>query len=361
MKTTTTLVSVFAVFAIAGMTVLSGCGVGEASVSDDDAVQAAVPVPVEIALVHRADIYATYQATAAISSDADAPVVARVGGELVKLLVEEGDSVTAGQVLARLDGRRLRLEMLAAKANLAKATRDYERNADLNERGLISASMYEGLKYDLAALEATYKLAQLNYDYSNIRATIAGVVSSREIKPGQTVNVDEVAFRITDPSELVAYLQIPQSQLTKFEAGQIATVQVASMPGIEYPASIVRISPTIDTRNGTFRATAVIQNSKGELAPGMFGQFTIAYEKHSNVLVVPSAALLDEDEQSTVYVVSDGQVSRRVVEKGIEANGEIEILGGLTENEQVVVIGHSGLRDGSRVLASSALADSFSG
>jgi len=357
MKTIKPLVSVFV---IAGMAALSGCGVGEASVSED-AVQAATPVPVEIARPHRSDIYATYDATAAITSDADAPVVARVAGEVIELLVEEGDRVKAGQVLARLDGRRLRLEMLAAKANLAKTDSEYKRNIDLHERGLISASMYEGLKYDLAALEASYKLAQLNYDYSNIRATIAGVVSSREIKPGQTVNVNGVAFRITDTSELIAYLHIPQSQLPKFGAGQIATVQVASMPDVEFPASIVRISPTIDVRNGTFRATALIQNDKGKLAPGMFGQFTIAYEKHPNALVIPSAALLDEDEQSTVYVVEDGQVVRRVVETGIVANGVVEILGGLAENEQVVVIGHNGLRDGSKVLASNELPDSFSG
>jgi len=358
MKNTIPLVSLFA---IAGMATLSGCGTGTASVADDDAIQAATPVPVEVAHPHRADIYATYEATAAITSDADAPVMARVAGELVELLVEEGDTVEAGQVLARLDGRRLRLEMLAAKANLAKASSEYQRNVDLHDRGLISASMFEGLKYDLTALEATYKLARLNYDYSNIRATIAGVVSTREIKPGQTVNVDDVAFRITDTTELIAYLQIPQSQLPKFAPGQAADLEVASMPGTRFPASIIRISPTIDTRNGTFRATAAIRNEEGQLAPGMFGQFTVAYEKHSNALMVPSIALLDEDEESTVYVVSDGQVVRRVVETGVEANGEVEIINGLTENDEIVVIGHNGLRDGSKVLASNAFPDSFSG
>lgn len=358
MKTTTPLIYAIA---FAAMATLSGCGTGEASVADKDTIQATIPVPVEVAYPHRSDIYATYEATAAIGSDADAPVVARVAGELVELLVEEGDTVKAGQVLARLDGERLRLEMLSAKADLARASREYKRNVDLHKRGLISASMFEGLKYDLAALEATYKLKQLNYDYSNIRATIAGVVSSREIKPGQAVNVDDVAFRITDPKELIAYLQIPQTQLPKFSAGQTALLQVASMPGIEFPATIVRISPTIDTRTGTFRATVMIDNQKGELAPGMFGRFTVAYEKHSNALVVPSTALLDEDEQATVYVVRDDQVVRRLVETGIESDGEIEILGGLGENEQIVVTGHGGLREGSKVLASSVVPDSFSG
>ena len=358
MKMTT---SITTALAVAGMAALTGCGTGEASITGEEATQAAVPVPVEVAQPSREDIFATYEATATITSDADAPVIARVPGEVVELLVEEGDTVKAGQILARLDGERLRLEMLAAKANLVKARKEYERNIDLSERGLISASMFEGLKYDLAALEATYKLKQLNYDYSNIRATISGVVSAREIKPGQNVNVNDVTFRITDTAELIAYLQIPQSQLRKFQAGHTAKLQLASMPGIEFPASIARISPTIDTRSGTFRATALINNDNGDIAPGMFGQFTIAYEKHSNALVIPADALLDEDEQSTVYVVSNGKIVRRAVETGIEADGKIEILDGLTDIEEIVIVGHAGLRDGSKVLASNTLPDSISG
>ncbi len=358
MKPSTT---VLATLALASLVSLSGCETGVASVNDAETIRAATPVPVEVAQPARLDIYATYDATATITSDADAPVIARVAGEVVELLVEEGDVVEAGQVLARLDGERLRLEMLAAKANLEQARKEYKRNIDLHKRGLISTSMFEGLQYDLEALEATFKLKALNYDYSNIRATIAGVVSAREVKPGQNVAVNDVAFRITDTAELVAYLQIPQAQLPKFQAGHSATLTVASMPDTDFPASIARISPTIDTRNGTFRATAVIDNSDHRLAPGMFGRFTISYEMHEAALVIPAAALLDEDDLTSVYVVSDGEVVRRTVETGIETDGKIEILGGLGEDDIVVVVGHSGLRDGSKVLASNNFQDSFSG
>ncbi len=352
---------VISALAIAGLFSLTGCGVGEASVADKAAIEAATPVPVETATPIRSDIYATYEATAAITTDSDAPVIARVAGELVELLVEEGDSVRAGQILARLDGERLKLEMLVARAELVRARKEYQRNIGLNERGLISASMFEGLEYDLAAMEASYKLKQLNYDYSNIRAPISGVVSAREIKPGQNINSGDVAFRITETSELLAYLQIPQKQLPKFQAGHTATVQVASMPDTSFGASIVRISPTIDTRNGTFRATVSIDNNNGELAPGMLGRFNIAYEKHAAALTVPAVALINDDEQSSVYVVSNGEVAKRIVETGIKADGKVEILGGLSEHEQIVVVGHGGLHDGSRVLASTKLPDRFSG
>ncbi len=352
--------TIFAV-CLASASLISGCGVGEASVADTDTISAATPVPVETATPFRSDINATYEASASIASDADAPVTARVAGEIIELIVEEGDRVEAGQVLARLDGKRLRLEMLAAKANLDRAQKEYKRNTDLHERGLVSTALFEGLKFDLASLKATYDLKRLNYDYSNIRATIAGVVSSREIKAGQNLAAGQVAFRITETSELIAYLQIPQAELSKFTAGHEATVQVAAKPHTEFSASIVRISPTIDARNGTFRATAIIDNTNGDLAPGMFGRFTISYEKHANALVIPTNALLDEDEETTVYVVQNDEVVRRPVKIGIEENGRVEILDGLLDDDQVVVVGHSGLRDGSKVLASITDLDRFTG
>jgi len=358
MTTTKLIITSTIVFSAA---FLQACGVGEASNSSTDEIRAAMPVPVEIAYPVREDLYATYHATATIASDIDAPVLTRVQGEVVELLVEEGDRVLHGQALARLDGERLRLDMLAAKANLNKARKEFDRYSDLAERGLVSESMFDGLKYDVAALQATYELKKLNYDYSEIRAPISGVVSSRDIKVGQNISANNVAFRITDTTELVAYLQIPQAELVKFAAGHSAKLRVDSMPDTEFAATIARISPTIDTRNGTFRATAFVDNKDGYLVPGMFARFTVSYEKHEDVLTVPGNAIVEEDDEMTVYVVADGEVTRRIVTTGISANGQVEILSGLAEEEEIVVVGHSGLRDGSKVLASKPALDSLIG
>ncbi|MBT8086440.1 MAG: efflux RND transporter periplasmic adaptor subunit [Gammaproteobacteria bacterium] len=332
----------------------SGCGIGQATVSGIEDIEAATPIPVEVTSPLRANVFATHKVTATIRSDADAPVIAKAEGEVVELLVEEGDYVSEGQVLARLDGERSRLELLAARAELVRARKEYQRNVDLHDRGLVSTSMFEGLEYDLAALEASFQVHKLDYEYRNIRATISGVVAAREIKLGQTLAVNDVTFRITDTTELIAYLHIPQAELHKFKAGQKATLSVAATPDASYSAVISRISPTIDTRNGTFRATATVDSTGGELAPGMFGRFTVAYEEHADALLIPLAALIDEDEQATVYVVSGAEVARRAVTTGIETDGRVEILNGLDEHDTIVVTGHASLRDGSRVLASGA-------
>ncbi len=340
---------------------LSACGIGEAKANDPQEAASATPMPVEISLPSTGDIFATYQSTTTIHADAEAPVVARVSGEVVEILVEEGDCVEEGQLLARLDGERLRLQMIEAKANLEKTRKAYERYVQLHERGLVSASTFEGLKFDMDALQATYELKRLSYNYTHIRAPITGVVSSRDIKLGQHVMAGAAAFKITDTTQLVAYLSISQTELSKISAGDTAKVRVDAMPGVEFSAVIARISPTIDPRNGTFRATASIENLAGELAPGMFGRFNIAYEKHADALLIPAAAVLEEDSETIVYVVNDGSASRRAIEVGIQSDGLVEVLGGLDANEQIVVTGQNGLRDGATVLASQDLQASITG
>jgi len=340
---------------------LAACGVGEAKVADQAEKAAATPLPVEVSAPLTADIFATYQSTTNISADSEAPVLARVSGEVVEILVEEGDTVEEGQVLARLDGERLRLQMIEAKANLEKTRKSYERYIQLHERGLVSASIFEGLKFDLDALNASYELKRLNYSYTKIRAPISGVVSSREIKLGQHLMAGAPAFKITDTTVLVAYLNIPQTELSKISAGDTAMVRVDAIPELAFHATIDRISPTIDPRNGTFRATASIDNENDDLAPGMFGRFKIAYEKHADALLIPAAALIEEDSETVVYVVHDGSASRRAVEIGIRSDGLVEVLDGLDLNDRIVVTGQSGLRDGARVLASNELQASFTG
>ena len=341
-------IALVAIFSVAA----SGCDPIEASVDSVNETVLPAPLPVLVTTPETMDIFAAYKTAAAIAADAEAPILARVAGQVVEILVEEGDEVSKGQILARLDGDRLRLEMLQAQANLEKMSREYDRLTNLHERGLVSATTYDGLKYDRQALRAVYKLKCLNYSYIEIRATISGVVSSRDINVGTNIEIGEIAFTVSDTSRLVSYLNIPQTELSKFSPGHEATVTVDAMPDIHFRATVARISPTIDVRSGTFRATLYINNQDGSLAPGMFARFTIAYEKHSDALVIPVEALVREDTETVVYVVIDGAAVRRTIQAGIQSDGNVEVLNGLDKNDEIVVTGLSGLRDGSRVFAS---------
>ena len=333
----------------------AGCGAGDAESPAADTAQA--PLPVAVVSPHVADLAATYATTSSLEAEQEAVIPARVAGDVVEILVEEGDRVTRGQVLARLDGERARLAMRQARAEFDRLQRERTRIAKLHDRGLVSSASRDDVFAALDASEAAYDRSRLNVEYTLIRATIDGVVSDRPVKIGTALREGETAFVVTNTIDLVAYLDIPQNELHKFKVGQEAALQVASQPETRYPAMIERISPTIDADTGTFRATLNVPNADERLAPGMFANFSIVWETYANALVIPESAALREDADTIVFVVENGEAVRRKVRPGLNAGGLLQIVDGLALEDSIVLTGQARLRDGSRVLARSGPAN----
>jgi len=278
-------------------------------------------------------------------------VVAKVGGEVTALLVEEGETVVAGQVLARLDHERLRLRMEQAKAALNKLKQEYRRNVALHERGLVSEGAFADLRYEMEALDAAYRLARLELDYSDIVAPIDGIVSARSVKVGNTVAAGEVTFRVTNTDALIAYLHVPQRDLAHYGVGMRARLILDAIPDERFEGTVSRISPRIDPVTGTFRVTLAVDGSTGDLRPGMFARVEVVYETRSNALLVPAAAVLAEDEVRSIFVVEDGVARRRSVGLGLSSEDQIEVINGLQGDERVIVVGQNAVSDGTPVAA----------
>ncbi len=328
-----------------------GCGGGKRAESDKSAKQtpADSSVPVEVQTLRRAPMVAVYSGTAPIEAHEEAEVVAKVGGEVRQIYVEEGDSVGSGQVLARLDGDRLRLNLAQTEANLRKLERDYKRQLELSEKGLVAKGTAENAKYDLDALRAAYASAQLELSYTVIKAPIRGVVSARHIKIGNTIKPNDPTFRVTDLDPLLTYVHVPEKEFRKLAPGQTAEVVVDALGGERFTGRISRISPTVDPQTGTFRARVEVPDPQRRLKPGMFARVNIVYERRDNALQVPRAALVDTDGQQSVFIVSGTAAEQRKVATGLTNNGWVEVLQGLQGNEQVVVVGQAGLKTGTTV------------
>jgi len=316
---------------------------------DEESEEEAAAIPVETITPTRNDIDATYSGTAPVEAFADAKVIAKVGGEIVNILAEEGDDVSAGQILAELDGDRLGLESQQAKANLSKLQRDFQRNLDLKDKGLISTGDFEKIQYEMEALQATYDLAELEYSYTKIRAPIDGVVSRRSIKIGNTIDVNTETFQVTSLEPLVSYLHIPEREFRRIQAGQLAKIVVDALQGTTFDATVARVSPIIDPETGTFKITIEVSDQTRSLKPGMFGRINIVYDRRENVLQIPRSAVIEEGGQSIVFVVDKGIAEKRTITTGFSEGGNVEILSGLSDNDEIVFIGHINLKNGAKV------------
>jgi len=316
---------------------------------DDENDEETPPVPVETSKPSRGDIYAVYTGTAPIEAYAEADVIAKVAGEVRTILVEEGDDVKKGQVLARLDGDRLRLELNETSARLSKLKRDYERNVDLSKKGLISEGDFEKIKFEMEALEATHNLASLELDYTQIRAPIDGVISERYIKLGNTLSVNDLVFRVTGFDPLVAYLHIPEREFSNIAADQAVAIDVDALSGPPLLTTVARVSPIVDPATGTFKITIEIFDESRRIKPGMFARIGVVYDVHENTLQVPRSALVEDLGQSSVFVVEEGKAVRKDVDTGYSDRGMIEIVGGLVDGEDVIVVGQLGLKSDAEV------------
>lgn len=325
--------------------------------SDEEEVSA---IPVEVAIPTRGDISASYSGTAPIEAFADATVIAKAGGEVREILVEEGDNVSIGQVLARLDGDRLRLEMQEAEANLQKLQRDYQRNIDLKDKSLISDGDFEKILFDMDALQAAYDLAKLEYGYTEIRAPIAGVISERFIKIGNTIDVNAETFEVTSLDPLISYLHVPEREFRRIRNGQNATISIDALADTTFEGTVARISPVVDPQTGTFKITIEVNDETRILKPGMFGRIDIVHDVHTNALLVPRSAVIEAGGESSIFVVAEDVASRRVVATGFSDNGQIEIIEGIADNDQVVVVGQTSLKDGSKISIIDAAANTAS-
>ncbi|MBW2475586.1 MAG: efflux RND transporter periplasmic adaptor subunit [Deltaproteobacteria bacterium] len=334
--------------ALLSVLLVSGCQSEQRSEAEETEEETP-PVPVETSMPVRGDIYAMYTGTAPIEAFAEADVIAKVDGEVRELLIEEGDEVSKGQVLARLDGDRLRLELNESEAKLRKLQRDFERNVDLQAKGLISDGDFEKIKFEMEAQEAAFNLASLELDYTQIRAPIDGVIAERFVKRGNTISVGDALFKVTSLDPLVAYLHVPEREYRHIGAGQPVSIDIDALPDESITAVVSRVSPVVDPQTGTFKITVEINDGQRRIKPGMFGRIGVIYDVHENALQIPRSAIIEEQGAASVFVVEGEHAVRKTISTGYSNRGMVEVAGGLDDDEQVVTVGQASLKQDSRV------------
>jgi membrane fusion protein (multidrug efflux system) len=311
--------------------------------------EAGAAIPVEVAHVETGSIAAYFTGTATLEAEGDASVVAKVGGVVKEILVEEGANVKTGQILAKLDDEKLAVQLAQAEANLRKLENDFHRHEELFNKKLVSAEVYQRAKFEYESQKAAFDMVKLEYDYSAIRAPISGVVAERMIKVGNMVLPNTPTFRVTDFDPLLAVLHVPEREMGRLRAGQPASITVDAISGAEFSGRIARLSPVVDPTTGTIKVTVEVRDPSRQLKAGMFGRVNIVYDVHQNALLVPKGAVLAEDAESAIFVVQDSTAYRKVVKTGYVNGAHIEILEGLAVGEKIVTTGQGSLKDSSKV------------
>lgn len=281
-------------------------------------------------------------------------VKTKVAGDLVQLLVREGQSVAKGQVIARIDPteyewrvRQQQAALAAAQAQLEMAAKTRANHAQLLAKGFISQNAFDAAQssYEAAvgnrdAAAAALELARKALADTVIRAPMAGTVGERFAQPGEKLPVDGRILSLVDLGSLEIEAPVPADDVAAVRVGQPAEFRP---DGLNRPlaARVVRISPATASGSRSVFVYLALEESDAGLRAGMFGQGRLWLARTEPVLAVPASALRDEGGRQSVLAVADGKLVRVEVTTGVrgsatEAADLVEIRSGLAAGQQVL-------------------------
>ena len=323
-----------------------------------------VAAPVEVV-----DVPVLARAPVDVRPIVSADVGSKTVGYLDAVLVDRGDLVKKGQLLALVRPSELTDQLLSAKsavsqaqASSALAKANLERAQALAPRGLVSQQELQNATNAAASSEAQLAASQAQLGVyatrlgeTRLEAPFEGVVVSRRLDPGALVGSGSGAVLTIARVDVVrVFVSINERQAPFVKLGQRAQVRFDALPGRTFEAQVQRLAPSFDPLTRTLDAELQLPNPEGVLRPGMYGQAELELARHPAALVLPAEAVQLSADKAFVYLLEGEQVRRRAVTLGEELGEKLEIVTGLSPGMVVVTRGIDGLSDGAKVRTAKA-------
>jgi multidrug efflux pump subunit AcrA (membrane-fusion protein) len=390
---------IFTCLIVLGVTALTSCSLHETHAASE---QAAVPVQVRApAVVERAE---SVSARGSVEGSETADIAFQVGGKVARVLLEEGQHVTKGQLLAEIEPTDYRNAFNAAAAQ-QQAAQAVEQKADagLRKQELEQARIdfgraedeYKRMKFlverkslppnDFQKFEAAYNAAKERYDQAQegtrkedratataqahaagaqaseerkrlddtrLLAPISGNISMRRVDPGQTVAAGMPVFSIVELNPVKVRVGVPEAEIGKVHQGGAAEISVPSLDGRRFAGKVAIIGVAAEPTSRTYTVKILVPNPGPLLLAGMVAEARIFGPAKVKSLTIPGEAVVPDPQGAPnvfVYCADRKRVYGRRVEVGLPVGNEVQIRSGLSGSEQVVVAGQQKVREGSLV------------
>ncbi len=277
----------------------------------------------------------------------DADVASAMGGLVQRVLVDEGDRVSAGQSLARIDVDLYQAALAQSQAQLEGAQAEAERTTRLGD--LATQTQIVAATVQLKIAEAGLAQAQARLDRATVRAPFAGVVATVSLEQGEVAGPGSPVARVVrlDPAQVS--LAVPDRDVVALRVGDAAQVTTHARAGV-LSGEIRHISPAANLKTRAFRVVVDVPNPDGELLPGMIAQVQVARTLAEEALVIPQDWVVTRLVDQGLFIEEDGVARWRAVTLGDVVRDQVVVLEGVDAGDRVVVTGHRDLVDGDKLL-----------
>lgn len=372
------------VFLLSSLIVVSAAAVAcskESTTASAEAQTAAAPAPtVDVATIRATlgTVQSTVEFSGTLAPRTRVGVKPKLPGRLERVLVDLGDRVAAGQVIATIDRRELDAQVDAAEAAVAvaqasiesaeaalvNAASEHARANNLFESGAIPRQRLEATETAHRAATAQRNLAQANLAQAQaalrrtrelqrdatLTSPMAGYIVERNYDAGAIPGESPVVV-VADVRELKLEAGVSELEAGRLRTGLPASVLVQAKPGERFSGQLAAIAPEVNARNRHFQIDVRVDNAKGSLLAGMYATARIVLEQADKALLVPRDAVITVNGQRVAFKVDGDKLSPVPVTEGLNDGRQVQILSGLSAGDQVLADARRQPPSGSRVKA----------
>jgi membrane fusion protein, multidrug efflux system len=326
-----------------------GCHRGQAKAKEQNKDNKDQAILVEVATIARGPIESTIKYSTYLEAEEEVRVLARTSNRVAELLVEEGDEVSQGDILLRLDDDVQKTAFAKAQVRFEKARQEFERQKSLFEQKLVSEQAFNDTQFEFRQLELALEDARRELDHTEVRAPISGTVSRRLARKGDLIAVNQHLFDIVDFNSIVALIHVSERNLPDLRLDLPARVVPTALSTTEIAGYVKRIAPIIEIKSGLIKVTVGFPDTS-QLRPGMFVIVELVTARRSDAILISKRALVYDGELTYVFrLLPDRKVERVPVEPRISDRFNIEPACSFQEGDEIVIAGQTGLKHGAKV------------
>ncbi|MGD9802795.1 MAG: efflux RND transporter periplasmic adaptor subunit [Hyphomicrobiaceae bacterium] len=308
-------------------------------------------VTVEAAPVKMGSIRRQIEAVGSLRSSESVIIRPEVSGRISDILFQEGQKITSGTPLVRLDMSIPRAQVDQMNAALALSKVNFERAQELMKKGAGSQRTYDEALAKMRADEASLALAQATLDKMTLVAPFDGILGLRKVSLGDYVNPGQDIVNIESIETLKVDFRVSEIYAAQLKVGQAINIRLDAIPGATFDGEVYAIDPAHDPNGRAVILRARTINKNGLLRSGMFARVALIIEADREGILVPETAIVPMGQEQFVFVLDNSKVKLTKLKTGQRRGGLVEVAQGLETTSVIITEGALKLRDGMTVKA----------
>ncbi len=310
---------------------------------------------VEVEILQLKTVSVERQRTGTLQSKQDIEIFNQEEGRVIDLPFYEGDQVNKGDVIARLDDRLLRSQLVRTQALRRKAEKDLKRISGLANKQMTAQVELTRVETELAVARADEQTLKTRLEYATITAPISGVISRRLSEPGNIAERYTHLLTISDQTALTTQVTVSELLINKLQKGAKVDIEIDALGSAQIISGVIeRIHPNLDPLTRTGIVEVALSPVPEGARPGQLARVTLRSQEAERLLI-PFRALRRSSEGEYVFIVDDaGKAQRSKVVSGLRIGEEVEIIKGLELGQKVITRGFTNLRTNKSVVVVSA-------